>query len=965
MFETVSGLQPAAPTAAGGSAVSMRRPVTGLVLLATTALVGAAVAAPRAPDPVFVRCDSLLRAGAPDSVLAVVGPIVDAAVAARDTVRELEARLHVAGAMAMSGRLRAAEAEARRCRALADALDEPGAARMADRWLGYALLGQGRVADAQQTYAALRDAAASAGDRREEAYARMGLAYLALGRGETAQAAAGYERAVPLFNAVGEEGMALDCLVGLARVRGREGRYQEMRDLYARVLREGEAAGLPRVVGYALNNLGTYEYQAGDPGLAVDYWNRVLAPRLAVGDVSTTITPRLNLALARMELGDFDEAVSELRELRDQCEAGGYGEQEAAVLAQLAAAEQARGEGEAAAATWRRLIALPEAGQDGRLDAALNLVRHLARLGRHGSALALADSAAAHLAAGASPLARAEIDLVRADALAALDRPGDALPLAARACATVRAAGFRRTELAALLSRARCERALARATDGDPARALVDSALVHLQEARRRWADLRAAPRDPRWREQRGALGSAIHLELASLLLAGPRDVPDSARVRAAFDALQGYKARTLLERMLGPDAWPADAPAEAPPTLARLQDSILRPDEVVLDFYLGADGSLMFAASRHGCRAVPLPPAAQLGQQVRLFLELAAAPPAAGLGADVLQPAARRLAAEFYGPVAAELGSARRVVIAADGVLNRLPFELLPQDTAAGAPIALGDVVEVARVPSLTVLAKLRQEAPLAATRGLLVLDSTDRDGPDALPGAAREVAGLRSRYRDVTVERPGCGAADGNWAAALPPHVVLHVPTHTETYDQRPWNSRIALGRDGNGATCWLTSADVAASRAQAELTVLSGCSSAGGRALSGEGVLGLTGAFLAAGSRAVVASLWDVDDAATAAFMDRFYRALAGGSSTAGALAAARRDLAGSPATAAPCYWAGFVVVGDGGVTVPLQRRLRLSAARVSAAAAIVAVVVALLPLPWRRRRRVIFRRGRSLP
>ncbi len=937
--------------------------LTGAVLAALALGMGAPAAAPAQPAPpdsLFARADRLLRAGAPDSVLVLVGPLIERAVATGDSLLELHGRLHQAGALALSGRLREAEATANLARGLGEALGQPGAVQMASRWLGYALLGQGRTDDAQRTYTELGAAAAAAGNRREEAYAHMGLAYLALGRGETAAAREGYEQAAPLFDAVGEKGMALDCLVGLARTLGRDGRYGEMRDLYERIVREGEQAGLQRVVGFALNNLGTYEYQTGDPGLAVAYWQRVLEARLLGGDATATITPQLNLALAHMEMGDFDEAVGALRDLGERCREGGYRAKEAAVLAQLASLEQARGNRAGAADLWRQLMSMTEAGQDGRLEAALNLARALGHGGRSGEALALADTIAAGMLAGATPQQRAEFDLVQAVPLAALGRDAEARQLAERAYLAVRGAGFRQTEMAALLELAAAERALAAA---DPAAAaLADSALAHLRAAQRRWADLRAAPRDPRWREQRGAVGSAIHLALATALLGdAPQDAADTS-VREAFDALQGYKARTLLERMLGPDAFASEQVAARPPTLADLQRGVLAPDEVLLDFYLGDESSLMFAATRTGCRAVALPGRAALGSQVRLFLDLVAVPPDAG--ADVVdhQPAARRLAGELFAPVAAELQGSARVVIAADGLLNRLPFELLPLDPAADPPVALGDAREVARVPSVMVLARLRAGALPPGAQGVLVLESTDADGPDALPGAREEGRRLRRRYRDVSVVHPGCGAADGAWAADLAGRAVLHVPGHTETFDQRPWNSHIELGCGADGETCWLTSADVAGLHLEPGLAVLSGCSSAGGRALSGEGMLGLTGAFLAAGSRAVVASLWDVDDAATAAFMARFYAALADGRTASGALGAARRDLARSAPTAAPCYWAGFVVVGDGGLQVRLQKRAAGRPALLLAGAAVAAVFVSLL---WvRKRRRVIPGRGRSL-
>src|SRR5690606_12740521 len=71
-------------------------------------------------------------------------------------------------------------------------------------------------------------------------------------------------------------------------------------------------------------------------------------------------------------------------------------------------------------------------------------------------------------------------------------------------------------------------------------------------------------------------------------------------------------------------------------------------------------------------------------------------------------------------------------------------------------------------------------------------------------------------------------------------------------------------------------LTADDIARSGLRADLVVLSGCATGDGRELRGEGVLGLTHGFLGNGSRTVVSSLWPVEDALTARFMEEFYSA-----------------------------------------------------------------------------------------
>jgi tetratricopeptide (TPR) repeat protein len=933
----------------------MTGPLLAVVFLALAVPASSRAAVPAASDSVYSLAEQLLRSGSPDSALVLVTPIVERAHAANEAAVELVGRLHQAAALALVGRLREAEQVSRTATELAALLNEPGRGRMASRWLGYALLGQGRPAEALVTYRQLLDQAAAAGDRREEAYARTGLAYLALGRGETTAAREEYQRAAPLFHAVGETGMELDALVGLARTLGRDGRYQEMSRLYERIIREGEQAGLKRVVGYALNNLGTYEYQTGDPGRAVAYWQRVLDAKDSGTDPSGLIVPALNLALARMELGAFDEASSALEVLRARCQVAGYRLQETQILMQMAAVEWARGNVAGAIATWRGIMGAPDAGRETRVDAALQVATALDSGAGAARSLAFCDTVAALLAEGGTPQQKAELDLHVAGSLARLGRHVEAVPAARRAAAGMRQAGFRETEMAALVQLAGSEVALAG----------FDSALVHLRRAQRVWEDLRAVPRDPQWREQRGSLGSSIHLDLAALLLTHPAELPLSVRTARAFDSLQHFKARTLLERRLGPDGVLPTAANGVPSVgLDELQHDVLEPGAVLLDIYVGQHGSLMFAVTDTSCRAVSLPPEPILRDHVRLFLDLVALAPAPGEDVLPFRPAALHLGREVLAPVAPELRSATRVTIAADGILNRLPFGLLPWDLADAAQTPLGDRREVARVPSATLLARLRGREAVAGTPGVFVLAGAGAASLAALPGVATEARHLDRGYRNVAVASPGCAAGAEEWGAALAGRAILHVPAHTETFDQRPWNSRIAVGSAEDGATCWLTSGEIADLPLGADLTVLSGCSSAGGRALAGEGVLGLTGAFLAAGSHAVVASLWDVDDVATATLMQEFYAGLAAGETVAGALGAAQCKVARQAATTAPCYWAGFVVVGDGNVRVILQNRPAAWAGSAGAGTGLVAALGALIWLQARRRgRRVISWRGRS--
>jgi CHAT domain-containing protein len=221
-------------------------------------------------------------------------------------------------------------------------------------------------------------------------------------------------------------------------------------------------------------------------------------------------------------------------------------------------------------------------------------------------------------------------------------------------------------------------------------------------------------------------------------------------------------------------------------------------------------------------------------------------------------------------------------------------------------------------------------------------------------LSGAHDEVKDLARRYRHVerSVDISGASA----FASAARGGDVLHVASHALVIDRAPWWSGIQLrGRDDDPAPgdhtlrakkenhdFWsdidsLTFArpfpsdpyvrawQIATLDIPSRLAVLSACETAGGRVTNGEGTLGLTAAFLSAGVPVVVSSMWPVDDRAAALIMRSFYKHLAGGEPVASALRLAQLETSRSSQYADPFYWAGFTVVGDGSMVIPIERRL----------------------------------------
>jgi CHAT domain-containing protein len=152
-----------------------------------------------------------------------------------------------------------------------------------------------------------------------------------------------------------------------------------------------------------------------------------------------------------------------------------------------------------------------------------------------------------------------------------------------------------------------------------------------------------------------------------------------------------------------------------------------------------------------------------------------------------------------------------------------------------------------------------------------------------------------------------------------------VIHLVT-LSVVDERPGRGAAVLLTAAGDDDGLLQPAEIARLRLDARLTVLAACRTAlapAGDAGGGGALTSLTGAFLAAGSEAVVATLWDVGDAATAVFMDQLYARLGRGVPPARALAETKRALRADPRWNRPSLWSGYVLVGRAGGPVAVGR------------------------------------------
>jgi CHAT domain-containing protein len=201
------------------------------------------------------------------------------------------------------------------------------------------------------------------------------------------------------------------------------------------------------------------------------------------------------------------------------------------------------------------------------------------------------------------------------------------------------------------------------------------------------------------------------------------------------------------------------------------------------------------------------------------------------------------------------------------------------------------------------------------AATRALKV---GLRLGP--LPAARRELEALRSLAPEQARIWLGADATEERAKTVGRDAQVLHFATHGFADEQFPLESGLALAtppagdkdRDNGILQAWEIFESL---RLDASLVTLSACQTGLGKELAGEGLLGLTWAFQYAGARSVLASLWEVDDAATAELMRLFYGHIGRGVPKAEALRLAQVELLRRRPTAAPYFWAAFQLMGEG--------------------------------------------------
>ena len=703
------------------------------------------------------------------------------------------------------------------------------------------------------------------------------------GLGDEERALFDFREARASFRALGnarEEGVAD---YSIAIVLNDAGRTAEAWSYFQSALELLAKVNDARFTAFTLNHMGLMQLEAGRYDEATATFEEALGKLEVGGDRRSAANLRMNLARTLLERGRPLESLEPLARASEELHAIGDRNHEAMALTHLARAEFAVG----------------------RLAQARQHVLEALRLTEEIRASIVGPSARATWVAAAHNRYELLVSVLMALHVSDSTHGWDAEALAASET-------FRARSLLELLANARADLR----ADLDPElKAAADDLAVRGEEARRAEQALLSRPHRPE---------EADKLELTL------------AEIRAEQERLQA--------RLRASNPRYANLASPPPVTLAAIRAAVLDPSTSLVEYFVGERESFVWVVSQTELVSSKLPGRKDLERAVDAVYRQWSAPAAVDNG----DRAARTLARLVLDPVASAL-KAERLLVIADGALQQIPFAALPAPGSHRALLEDHTLVTLPSASSLALLSTPREDAPDGGPELAILADPLLGQGTGAAgvtssavaslePGLQRslEDSGLRKLERlpgtrleaaAIAVHAPAgrvltALGADASRAAALGPEVsrarILHFATHALLDVRHPEFSGIVLSQQdaqGRPEDGFLSLADVYRLRLSAQLVVLSACSTGLGKAVRGEGLVGLTRGFLYAGARRVVASLWKVSDRATLALMDRFYALMFEQHlPPAEAMRAAQRALRRERRYSAPNAWAGFVVEGD---------------------------------------------------
>jgi CHAT domain-containing protein/Flp pilus assembly protein TadD len=838
--------------------------------------------------------------------------------------------------------------------------------------LGSAFSDLGEYGRAREAYERTLRLYRAAGRSREllRALGGLGRAHRLLGEPESALRC--YREVLSLSRELGERRNEIETLGNLGKAHAALGEFEDALAFYEQALAGWRELGVPTEEAFALNNLGQLYLELGEVRQAIDLSEEALAILEAAGEARRTGTVLASLGAAYGTLGELTKGIEYLQRALRLHRRAGNRRDEAAALNDLGLAHRQAGALTEARRYYREALDIDRVLGDrsGEATALLNLGRVYDALGDPGSAVRFYHQALSGFAAAGDR--RREAATLFGLALA-LRHGGDLEGArAAVEAALVHIESLRAEPTASELRAsyyASKQQYLAfhidllmdlhelHPDDGYAAkafevseRARARSLLEELAGAERRLSQGKLV-------EEEADLARRLNTLETRRLALSAAGVP-SKRLRVVESELRWVVARhrRIRAALRGGSAPRSTANQAGPLRLKVIQRRVLDAETLLLEYYLGEERSFLWAVTSASMESFELPRRATIEAAARRALELLPEShrrTARARAEIALQDLSRLLLA----PVGDRLAG-RRLLVVADGVLQYIPFAALP--VARGASNELVPLIiehEVVSLPSASTAAVLRNRHSARPSATVAVLADpvfapgdprleglrpsvpaatastaayrADAHGPagDLPPGGFPRLPYSRQEAKNILALVPASqglalldfdASREEALSGALSRYRYIHFATHGILDTAYPELSGLVLSlvdRHGLPEGGFLRAHEIVDMRLAADLVVLSACRTALGKEIRGEGLVGLTQAFLDAGANGVMVSLWQVEDRATAELMRRLYEGmLREGLPPAAALRGAQVSLWREGDWRAPYYWAGFAIQGD---------------------------------------------------
>jgi len=375
-----------------------------------------------------------------------------------------------------------------------------------------------------------------------------------------------------------------------------------------------------------------------------------------------------------------------------------------------------------------------------------------------------------------------------------------------------------------------------------------------------------------------------------------------------ALEAADWSRARTLQQ---GLGLISADASLKPPPLRAK---EIARKTNATLLFYwMGERQSYLWAVTPEKTALATLPAKSEIVTRIERYRRtlLALKDPLRANGGQGDKDG-RELYQMLVAPAASAIAKDRPVVLFTDGEMSQINFETLL--AGSPAPHYWIEDATVSSAPSIRLLASKSATASAAHGKLLLLGDSISADPAlPRLPMAELEVNKVQAKFSPADeAVFSGARATPLTYISSKPEQFsYIHFVAHGSASSTDPLESAVILSRDNAGEDSYkLYARDILRHPISARLVTISACNSSGAKSYTGEGIVGLSWAFLRAGAHNTIGALWEVSDASTPELMDHLYSGLHRNEPPAAALREAKLSLLHSGGNfSRPFYWAPF--------------------------------------------------------